>query len=194
MVSGRRPRFYDQSVNSVAIVATIGGVVVGVASIVGNCYIAWLQRRQSVELAEKTHLHERELARGARLFERRASVYEEMLKLLYPWMERVYATERFMTFSGEDEPPEPPDKDEWQGMLVRLRTFGSVAVADAFEAFGNAVGDFYSQVPIWRSAREQSDDRDEIRSAFEALEAARTNVRVELGALERLVSQELESL
>jgi hypothetical protein len=54
-------------VDAVPIVATISGAVVAIAGIVGNSYNARLQRRQALELAEKAHSHERDLARGDRL-------------------------------------------------------------------------------------------------------------------------------
>jgi hypothetical protein len=69
-----------------------------------------------VQLARdvQQHEHERELARGARLFERRAPVYEEMLKFLAVWRDRVNATEPVWQSDGEPGPPEPPDFEEWR--------------------------------------------------------------------------------
>jgi hypothetical protein len=63
-------------VDAVALAATIGGSLVAVAGIGGNVYIARLQRRTEVKLAEDRQQHERDLARGQRLYERRAPVYE----------------------------------------------------------------------------------------------------------------------
>ena len=75
--------------DSVALAATIGGSVVGLAGVGATAWSSWLQGLRAAELASRQREHERELARGARLFERRAPVYEEMLRLLYRWMERV---------------------------------------------------------------------------------------------------------
>ena len=98
-----------------------------------------------------------------------------------------------MTFAGEPEPPEPPARDEWLDMLVRLRTYGSVVVADAYEEFADAVRNFYFQVPNVRLVKEKG-AAEEAVPVLEEFESARKNVREKLTALERLVSQELESL
>jgi hypothetical protein len=105
-------RLYDPPVDEIAIIATISGAAVAVAGIIANAYVASVQRRQALELAEKNHAHERELASGARLFDRRGAVYEEMLGLLYLWMERVDRPEPIISFKGEPEPPEPPGRKE----------------------------------------------------------------------------------
>jgi hypothetical protein len=62
----------------VALAAAIGGSVVGVAGVAASAWSNWLQHVSTRELASRQHEHERQLARGARLFERRAPVYEEI--------------------------------------------------------------------------------------------------------------------
>jgi hypothetical protein len=179
-------------VDAVALAAAIGGSVVGVAGVAATAWSAWLQHVSARELSERQQEHERGLARGARLFERRADVYEEMLRLLYPWMERVDATEPFITFAGQ--PPDPPGTDEWRAMHIRLRTYGSREVADAYDVFGEAIRSFFFQVPTLRAVRERGTDPAEAARVGKEFEAARAGVRKALRSLERIVSDELASL
>jgi hypothetical protein len=79
-------------------------------------------------------------------------------------------------------------------MLVRLRTFGSDAVADAYEDFADAIRAFYLQGPNLQLMRKQSDKPDEVVRAYDERQSARSNVREKLAELGRLVSRELEAL
>jgi hypothetical protein len=178
--------------DEVALAATIGGTVVGLAGVTATAWSSWLQRASSRELAASEHAHERELARGARLFEHRAPVYEQMRRVLQPWMELVDATEPepLLLFAGESEPPEPPG-DEVREMLVLLRTHGSLRVADAFEEVTRAITFFFAQAGVLRQIRAQGGD---VREPWQETQAARENVRDKLRALQQLVSEELSAL
>jgi hypothetical protein len=118
-------------VSSTEVVAIIGaGSTFGVA-VAGYLFSYFTaQREADAQRArdDQQREHERELARGARLFDRRAPVYEEMLKFLNVWRDRVYATERIWESAGDPGPPEPPNFDEWRAMQARLGTYGSAAV------------------------------------------------------------------
>jgi hypothetical protein len=174
--------------------ATIGGSVVGVAGVAASVWSNWLQHVSARELSARQQEHERELARGARLFERRAPVYEETLKLLYIATRRVDETERIIRFAGDPEPPEPPSEEEWREAQVRLRTFGSSNVADAFDAYAAAVTAFFERAREVQWHREHGEDADAAVAAHKALEEARANVHEALRTLERLVSDELAAL
>jgi hypothetical protein len=102
----------SEGVNSVALAATIGGFVVGLAGVISNVVIVWLRRGQDLELAEKQHAHERELARGDRLYERRAPVYERMMAVVQPTMEYVEARNKIVRLSVEPLLPPEPSVDE----------------------------------------------------------------------------------
>jgi hypothetical protein len=117
-----------------------------------------------------------------------------MLAFLSIWTERVEATERFMTLKGEPEPPEPPKLDEWRAMQVRLRTYGSASVADAYKLYTEAVGVFFDRARKMRALLDHGEDANEAMAAHEELEEARLGVRKALTALERLVSDELAAL
>ena len=117
-----------------------------------------------------------------------------MLDLLYVWTQRVESTERLITFVGEPEPPELPGPDVWREMQVRLRTYGSVGVADAYKLYTDAVGVFFDHARKVRAIREHGEDPEEAVAAHEELEEARVAVREALTSLERLVSNELANL
>jgi hypothetical protein len=57
----------------------------------------------SGELAEKSHSHERDLARGDRLYARRAPAYEEMIASVHTVMEHVEATEPILSYGGSSD-------------------------------------------------------------------------------------------
>jgi hypothetical protein len=80
-------------VDSIALAATIGGSFVGLAGIGATAWGVAQQRASAKELATAQHEHERDLASGARLFERRSGVYEAMLGFLQVWVEWINATE-----------------------------------------------------------------------------------------------------
>lgn len=176
--------------DSVALAATIGGLAVGLAGVGATAWGASQQRASARELAESQHEHERRLAQGERLFERRASAYEDMLRALHVWLERINLTMPILKLAGDPEPPDPPADDEWRAMQVRLRTYGSPAVADDFDYVIATINDFYNQLTATKVAREQGLPD----APFEKLQAKRETVREALRALERLVSEELATL
>lgn len=179
--------------DSVALAATIGGAVVGVAGVAATAWSSWLQKASANELASRQHDHERELARGARLFERRAPVYEKMLKLLNVWVERVDLTERLWTSASDPEPPEVPNPEEWRDMQVQLGTYGSGDVANAYREFSDAIQDFYQRVSELRVITAGHAQGD-AGAAATKMDDARRNVRETMRKLERLVSDELAAL
>jgi hypothetical protein len=179
-------------VDPVALAATIGGSAVGIAGVAATAWSNWLQRDSAKELAALQHEHERELARGARLFERRAPVYEEMLTLLNVWMDRVDATERLWTSPTDPEPPELPDPEKWRAMQAQLAT-GSIVVSDAYREFSVSIRDFYDRVMELRTIMDGRMEGD-AGDAATKMDDARRNVRETLRKLERLVSDELAAL
>jgi hypothetical protein len=179
-------------VNTIALAATIGGSVVGLAGVIGNVVNGWIGRKQAIELAENEHEHQRELARGERLYARRASVYEEMLGFNYVVMARVEDAEPLIQLAGQQgAPPEPPSDEEFRTMQVRLRTHCSIEVGNAFDDFAKKAHTFWGHVMVVRTLREQ---HGQMGNAIVELQAAREEVRNSLRTLERLVSVELAAL
>jgi hypothetical protein len=136
------------------------------------------------------HQHERDLARGVRLFERRSEAYEALLRQLQVWWERVLDTEPMMRVAGTPDPPEAPTPDEWRPMYVRLRTFGSPEVADLYDEFGQRLQQFFLQAGLLRSAI----DRRQAHEPWLETQKAREEVKDTLERLQRRVSKELSSL
>jgi hypothetical protein len=178
-------------VDSVALAATIGGSVVALAGVAAGMWSVTQQRQSSNELADRQHTHERELARGARLFERRADLYERLVGFVHVWWERVAATEPIARWDNDPEPPEPPTIEEWRAMYVQLRTLGSVTVAEAFDEFAEAFRDFTAQVDLLRSTRDQPSKSP---APWHEVQEARQRVRALSERVERLVSEELATL
>jgi hypothetical protein len=177
----------------VALAATIGGSLVGIAGVGATAWSNWLQRVSAKELASLQHQHERELARSARLFERREPVYEETLTLLRVWMDRVDLTERLYTSPGDPEPPELPDREKWRGMQARLGAIGSPEVSAAYGEFWDALEAFYERVKELRMLM-QGYAEGEAGAAATRMNEARGTVGDMLQKLERVVSDELATL
>jgi hypothetical protein len=177
--------------DTVAFAATIGGSIVGLAGIAASAWSNWLQRQSAKEIAATQHEHERELARGARLFERRALAYEQMLGLLQVWVERVQAAQRIMRYAGEEE-PEAPSREEWQLMQTKVRTIGSRPVGDAYAKAVIAISAFFGQVTRIQNIRQHGGGS--VSDALEDMQEAGQHVLATSAALEVLVSSELEKL
>jgi hypothetical protein len=109
-------------------------------AIAGYGFAEWRSRGDrdaARKVAETTHRHERELARGARLYERRAQVYESMMRVVQPAMENVEARNPIITFSNTPPPPPEPSLDEQRELQIQLRTHGSKEIGDAFRGGGH---------------------------------------------------------
>jgi hypothetical protein len=174
----------------VALAATIGGSIVALAGVAVGAWTTSVQRRQAVELAEAQHEHERKLAQGERLFERRASVYEAMIGNVHALMEHVEAREP-LTSSGEPSLPPKPSIAEQRAMQSKLRTIGSAAVADALDRLAKAARNFFVLASTVGTIRDQG---GKFEGEIEQMLKAREEARAATLDLERLVSEELSSL
>jgi hypothetical protein len=177
----------------VALVATVGGTLVGLAGIGVTAWGARQQRESAKDLAGLQHEHERDLARGARLFDRRSDVYEAMIDYVQVWWERIADTEPIFRAAGAPDPPEAPGPDEWRPMYVRLRTFGSPEVTALYEEFSQRTQDFFIQAGLLRAAMNQRGSRQE-PEPWEETQDARVRVKDTFDRLQRRVSEELASL
>ena len=177
--------------DKVALAATISGFAVGLAGVLSNVAIAWLRRGQDLELAEKQHSHERELARGPRLYERRVPVYESMMKVVQPVMEHVEARNPIVTFSSEPPLPPEPSLDEQRSLQIVLRTHGSKEIGDAFQDWFKKVRSFQLEASTFEMIREQG---GQLTDELPRMETAREQAREAADTLARLVSDELASL
>jgi hypothetical protein len=175
-------------VDTVALAATIGGSVVALAGVSVTAWGIYQQRESAKELSAAQHTHEQRLARGARLFDARAEVYEAMLAFLQVWIERVEATLPILKMAGDPGPPNAPSDEEWRDMHVRLLTFGSPEAAALYNELNEAVRLFFVQAAVIDHLAP-----DDVTSR-ESLQARREEVRVIYKKITRLVSDELASL
>lgn len=177
--------------DAVALAATVGGSVVALGGVSVTAWGIWQQRESAKELAASQQAHERQLASGARLFEKRADLYEGMIGVLQRWSDQVEATEPIFRMANEPEPPKEPSVEEQRDLNRVLRTFGSREVADAYDEFVKAVKSFFYSAMTLRATREQ---RGDAQLPWEQMEREREKVREGLREIERLVSDELAAL
>ena len=151
------------------------------------------QSTGAATIAEAQHKHERELARGERLYDRRASIYEEAIRFAQGMVAHVRATEPLIRFAGETEadlPPMPAPQEQWE-LQARLHTHGSVGVGDALDELVGDVRAFFAVATTVRTIREHGGQMgDEPRQ----LNEVRGTVGEALQRLQRRVSEELSSL
>jgi hypothetical protein len=179
--------------DAVALAATIGGSVVALAGVGVTAWSVLQQRQSAKELASMLHAHERDLARSARLFERRSEAYHALLGLLQVYWERILDTEPMIRVAGAPDPPEAPGSDDWRPMYVRLRTFGSPEVTALYEEFAARVQAFFLQAGLLRSVMDRR-GRTEEREPWQETQEAREAVKDTFDRLQRVVSEELASL
>lgn len=176
--------------DAVALAATIGGSIVALAGVGATAWGIKQQRESAKELEASRQTHERLLASGERLFEKRSAVYEEMVGLLRLLWEEVVATAPQLTIAGAPPVPEGPSSDERRAMNAKLHTFGSKDVADAYEEFVTSVVGFHLVASPLRTSHE-------IPGAdvlWTQLDEMRNAMRDDLATIELLVSNELASL
>src|SRR4029077_14102742 len=106
------------------------------------------------ELEASRQTHERQLARGERLFELLWAVYQEMDGLLRLLFEEVVATAPQSTIVRGPPVPEGPSTDQRRAMEERLRTIGSKEVVDAYDKFVTSVVQFHLVASTLPAARE----------------------------------------
>ena len=112
------------------------------------------QRESAKELEASRQTHERLLANGAHLFEKRSSVYEQMVGMLRRWLEEVAATEPSIFSLASASAARVTELDEQRAMNAKLRTFGSKEVADAYDEFMRSMLEFNALAVQVRTAIE----------------------------------------
>jgi hypothetical protein len=177
-------------VDSVALAATIGGFVVALAGVGATAWGIKQQRESAKELEDSRQRHERLLASGARLYEKRSALYEDMVGLLRRWSPELMAAAPLMNIAGEQQLPEPPSVDEQRALLVKLRTFGSTEVGDGYDEFVNSMGEFHAlKLMLSTTSEIPVSDQD-----WNNLEVMRSKALADLAKVEQLASGELASL
>ena len=177
--------------DSVALAATIGGSVVALAGVGATAWGIKQQRESAKELEDSRQTHERLLASGERLFEKRSAVYEKMVGLLRQWSPELVADAPLMNIAGEQQLPEPPSLDERRALMVKLRTFGSTEVGDAYDEFVKSLREFHAWKGTLSATSEMIPGSDEDWNKFEVL---RRKALADLAKVEELAREELRTL
>jgi hypothetical protein len=175
------------------VVAIVGAISTPLVAIAGYGFAEWRSRGDrdaARQLAEEAHGHERELARGARLYERRSPVYESLMRVVQPTMEHVEARNPIISFSTEPPLPPEPSLDDQREVQIQLRTHGSKEVGDAFQEWFQKVRLFMLHASTYEMIRSQGVGGDLAESAKQ-MHAARDEARDVADKLARLVSDEL---
>jgi hypothetical protein len=163
------------------------------ATIVTTSVVAWIGHLDR----KGDHEHERTLAREARLQERRAVAYRDMVAMVFRVQDVVDQT--LPLFESVPPPPRIPEPtlDEQREMAATVTAFGSAEVVARLRAVVSATRAFHLAV------RDLSDVRlvatpsvggaDELRKARENLRAQRADVHAAVDELERAAREELAS-
>lgn len=144
------------------------------------------QRRHAELLAREQHEHERRLARGERLFDRRAEAYEGLLRQLQRALLTVDRTHPIV--GPKPPPPDPPTDEEWGAMLARVAVLGSEELMDAFELFVSKVNQFHIYASTYTRVRDQGAS---IGDTTKQMERFRVEARQALTATEKRMREEL---
>jgi len=160
---------------TVAFAGVVAAGVVGVTAPVVN----WL-------VARENRSHERRLAHDARLFERRAAAYTDLLAACQRLMQYVERTEPI--WGPGPEPPEPPSDEEQRELDARVGAFVSRQVDEQLNAFRTTIVDFHDHVIAYREARDTSHTTAEHGTK---MHAARDEARRKMRLLEATVRDEL---
>jgi hypothetical protein len=159
--------------DEVALAATIGGTVLGLAGLGATAWSTRADREQTRELATKGQAHERDLAHRARMFERRSEAYVSAAQDL-----RVVLT--FMNSAppvAVIPPPAPGealrlDPIERTRIWASVRVCGSEAVNSVARRWVDASNGFLAELDRQARVGELTRLRNEARAAADELDQA----------------------
>lgn len=86
--------------------------------------------------------HERQLAREARLWDRTADAYVQMLEMVAVFMVIVDETYPMLGDGGRGDPPSPPESNDVKALMARMAAYGSPETYAAVEAWWTTRLDF----------------------------------------------------
>jgi hypothetical protein len=179
-------------VDSVALAATIGGSVVALAGVGATAWGIKQQHESAKALEDSRQRHERRLASGARLYEKRSALYEDMFGLTRRWRPELVAAAPLMNIlAGELQLPEPPSADEQNAFGEKLGLFGSTEVGQAYDECVTSMGDFHALKWSLSTTSETIPVSDQ---QWNQLEALRSKALADLAKVEQLARDELPEL
>ena len=203
--------------DTVALAATVGGSIVALAGVGATAWGVKQQRESARELESARARHERRLASGGRLFEKRAAVYERMMGQAFRWrdwalgvmlnLQREHPDEELLRkvpyISNEIEPrPDQLSHAEARAIRAEVAAFGSKDVANAFEDLQQAWTEFWSWVidvpmrgkQVHAEIDEEIGDDDDEDEIWDELRSAHETLNEKVAEIGRLVSEELATL
>lgn len=143
------------------------------------------------------HEHARTLAREARLQERRAVAYRDMLAMVF--RAQVAVDQTLPLFERVPPPPRIPEPsiEEQRDMEATVAAFGSGDVIARLRAVISATRDFYLAASYLSDVRSIATPSvggaDELRKARDDLDARRAAFHAAVAELERVAREELAS-
>lgn len=164
----------SQEYRVVLLSAGLAGIV-GLATASGGWVSTSLREREQ-------HAHERAMAVGSRVYERRAPAYERLLTHLNNYYATLAKTLPLMSYGGDSQDPladlSDADASRWReeaslerrGLDVVVTAYASEAVANLVKELGSVEVRFWDNVAEYRSEG-GSEARDRIRFYREATEA-----------------------
>ena len=153
------PSDYDADVSTeqIAGLAIIASSVVAIASALINALSSKNNTQQTLDAQARitaqtldtqtatttlTLEHERLLAREARLWDRTADAYVQMLEMVAVFMVIVDETYPTLGDGGRGDPPAPPESNDVKALMARMAAYGSPEAYAAVEAWWTTRLDF----------------------------------------------------
>lgn len=169
----------------VAILGTVGTIVVALAGYVFSERRSSIERAAARELAEGQRQHEERERRKERVF---ASLRDTYLDVLRQCLVEQQIVDRTRNPKSSREPPQMPDEGKWRDLRARVDAFASPDVRQAVKAFDDFVSDFHD------TAKTAASD-DTLASLSErVLPEKRERVAWAYDQVQRLINGELERL
>jgi hypothetical protein len=168
-----------------AVAAAIGGPAVGIVGLVISRLNGRDDRKNSAALARDQPEHERQIARGSRIYGDLVKAYDGLLKLAYELSERVETTHADRELSWEVEPMQPA---ELRATMVRAATISSEEVQEAMDVLWMSWESFVSDATQLTRKLEKL---EVLGNAREELDESREVFRVSLKNLRRRVAAEI---
>ena len=170
----------------VAIVGTVGTILVALAGYVFSERRSNIERKAARELAEEQREHEERERRKERVF---ATLRDTYLDVLRQFLVEQQIVDRTKNPKSSRDPPPMPDEGEWRELRARVDAFASSQVRDAVNAFDSYVKDFHDGVKTI-----DGDDPTMAYLAESSLPSKRERVAWSYGRVQSLISGELERM
>jgi hypothetical protein len=192
--------------DAVALASVVSSGAVGVATVTASFFNARAERKTRGDEGQASRRHERETAHRARLFERQAQTYVDLMTYLGRVLERIEETHPLITYGPVDQRQRQEEEPEDRGVLTteqqeeaaqllrdleaRISAYGSREVAEQVEAFIRQMRIFYLDAGTWYIMNQQASGQH-LTDARLRMDASRQQTRDTYAAIRELVRTEL---